>query len=126
MTIKMTSIPVKNPIDAHQYYTEVLGFKSHTFMPEAQLAIVVSSEDPDGTTLLLEPLGSPTYQKLQTEAYEHGMPFIILGSDNVQATYEELKAKGVKFKQEPKTTDWGTSAIFDDTCGNFIQIHQDA
>ena len=49
---------------------------------------------------------------------------IIFGSDDVQADYEKLKAKGVAFKQEPTKTQWGTQAIFDDTCGNYIQIHE--
>ncbi|MDG2451054.1 MAG: VOC family protein [Saprospiraceae bacterium] len=125
MTIKMTSIPVKNPIEAHQYYTEVLGFQSFMFMPEAQLAIVVSSENPKGTTLFLEPIGSTFYQTFQEEAYRQGLPILILGSEDVKAEFQRLSEKGVKFKQEPKTNEWGTSAVFEDSCGNYIQIHQD-
>jgi predicted enzyme related to lactoylglutathione lyase len=48
----------------------------------------------------------------------------VFSTDNVQADYERLKNRGVKFTQEPTTTEWGTQAIFDDTCGNLIQLHQ--
>ncbi len=53
------------------------------------------------------------------------LPILVLGSDDVQAEYEKLKSRGVEFKTQPTKTDWGTIALFDDTCGNFIQIHQD-
>jgi predicted enzyme related to lactoylglutathione lyase len=52
------------------------------------------------------------------------MPVIIFGTGDVQKEYERLKGRGVKFKSEPKKDEWGISAIFDDTCGNYIQIHQ--
>jgi len=125
MNIKMTSIPVKNPVEAHEFYTNILGFQSLMFMPEAHLAIVVSADDPKGTSLLLEPIDGTFYQTFQSEAYEKGLPVIVLGSENVKEEYEKLLAKGVKFKQEPTTNEWGTSAVFNDTCGNYIQIHQD-
>lgn len=125
MTIKMTSVPVKDPIKAHEFYTEILGFKSFMFMPEAQLALVVSAEDPKGTTLLLEPMGDGFYATFQKEAYDKKLPILILGSEDVKADYQRLLDKGVVFQGEPKTSEWGTSATFDDTFGNFIQIHQD-
>ena len=125
MKIKMTSIPVNSPNDAHKFYTEVLGFQTHTHMPDHQLAIVVSPEDPKGTALLLEPNQGLNYKELQEAAFKAGLPIIVMGVENVQETYEELKAKGVVFTKEPVKTDWGTLAMFEDTCGNIIQIHQD-
>jgi len=59
MKIAMTSVYVDDPLKAHAFYTEVLGFQSRLFMPEAYLAIVVSTEQPDGTGLLLEPNKHP-------------------------------------------------------------------
>ena len=120
----MTSISVNDPVAAHQFYTEILNFKSFMFMPEAKLAIVVSPEAADGTALLLEPNDQQFSKTFQSELYAKGLPSIVLGSEDVQAEYESLVKKGVTFKQEPTETDWGTFAMFDDRCGNYIQIHQ--
>lgn len=124
MKIALTSVSVNNPVEAFKFYTEVLGFKEKLFMPEAYLAIVVSPEEPEGTALLLEPNGNLGSKEYYEGIYKAGLPVIVMGVDDVQKEYERLKAKGVKFKQEPTKTDWGTQAIFDDTCGNYIQIHQ--
>lgn len=123
MYLKMTSIPVSDPIKAFKFYTEVVGLKEHTYMPEAFLAIVTSENCK--TTLLLEPKGADFYDTFQKAVYKKGYPIIILGTDDVHAEYERLKALDVKFTQEPTKTDWGTVATFDDTFGNYIQIHQD-
>jgi predicted enzyme related to lactoylglutathione lyase len=124
MKIALTSISVNDPIEAFKFYTEILGFVERMYMPEMRLAIVVSPEDPAGTALLLEP-----NDNLNTKAYFEGiynakLPVIILGVDDVQSEYEKLKIRGVTFIKEPTKTEWGTEAVFDDTCGNYIQIHQ--
>jgi predicted enzyme related to lactoylglutathione lyase len=124
MKVALASVSVKDPIAAFKFYTETLGFVEKTYMPEMLLAIVVSPEDKDGTALLLEPRGGYGSDKFYDGIYEAKLPVIIFGSEDVQAEYEKLKAKGVKFTQEPTKTEWGTQAIFDDTCGNLIQIHQ--
>ena len=124
MRIAMTSVSVRDPIEAFMFYTQKLGFKEKLFMPEMKLAIVVSPEDEDGTTLLLEPRGNLGSDIFFDGIYNAGMPVIVFGVDNVEAEFERLKDKGVVFKQAPTKTEWGTPAIFDDTCGNFIQIHQ--
>jgi predicted enzyme related to lactoylglutathione lyase len=123
MKIALTSITVNNPKEAFRFYTEVLGFKEKMYMPEMNLAIVVSPEDENGTALLLEPNDNPIAKTFQEGVYKLGMPVIIFGVDDVQAEYERLSAKGVVFKQQPAATQWGTQAIFEDTCGNYVQIH---
>lgn len=125
MRVKMTSVYVHDPVEAFKFYTEVLGFQELIFMPEAQLAIVVSTEDPKGTALLLEPNGNPIAKSYQEKINKAGLPVIVLGVKDVEKEHERMKALGVVFKQEPTKTDWGVIAVFDDTCGNFIQIHQD-
>lgn len=124
MKIAMTSISVNHPIEAFMFYTQKLGFKEKLYMPEMKLAIVVSPEDEDGTSLLLEPRGNLGSDIFFDGIYNAGMPVIIFGVNDVEAEFERLKDKGVVFKQAPTKTEWGTQAIFDDTCGNFIQIHQ--
>jgi predicted enzyme related to lactoylglutathione lyase len=124
MKIAMTSISVNDPIEAFMFYTQKLGFKEKLFNPEMKLAIVVSPEDEDGTTLLLETRGNLGSDIFFDGIYNAGMPVIVFGVDDVEAEFERLKDKGIVFKQAPTKTEWGTQAIFDDTCGNFVQIHQ--
>jgi predicted enzyme related to lactoylglutathione lyase len=125
MTIKLTSIPVESPITAHKFYTEVLGFETKLFLPKHYLAIIVSPENPDGTGLLLEPRDNPLSKTFQEGVYKAGLPIIVFGVKDVKEEYEKLKARGVNFRKEPTRNDWGVEAVFDDTCGNLIQIHQD-
>lgn len=124
MKITMTSVPVIDPIKAFQFYTETLGFVEKLYMPEMNLAIVVSPEDKDGTTILLEPRGGYGSDKYFEGIYDAGLPVIVFGTVDVQAEFDRLKEKGVVFRQAPTKTEWGTQAVFDDTCGNYIQIHQ--
>lgn len=124
MKIALTSVFVNDPLEAFKFYTETLGFVEKMYMPEHYLAIVASPEDPDGTSLLLEPnmnLGAKEFQK---GIYDAGLPIIVFGVPDVQAEYERLKDRGVVFRKEPTRTDWGIEAVFDDTCGNYIQIAQ--
>ena len=124
MNIALTSIPVNDPIAAFRFYTEILGFKEKLYMPEMVLAIVVSADDPNGTALLLEPNNNPISKPFQEAVYAKNLPIIVLGTKDIQADYERLKDLGVVFRGEPKKTDWGTQVVFEDTCGNLIQLHQ--
>lgn len=124
MKIAMVSVFVNNPLEAHQFYTEVLGFKSYLYMPEAYLAIVVSPEAPDSTTILLEPNNNPIASTYQSALYTSNLPCITFSTSDIQAEYEKLKTKGVVFKKAPTKTDWGIESVFEDTCGNLIQLVQ--
>ena len=124
MRIAMVSIMVNDPIYAFKFYTEKLGFIERLYMPEANLAIVVSPEDPNGTGLLLEPNDNPIAKPFQQGVYEQGLPIMVFGVEDCQKEYETLKARGVEFRQEPTKTDYGTVAILEDTCGNLLQLHQ--
>lgn len=125
MKIKLTSVFVDDPNKAFKFYTEVLGFLSKLHMPEASLAIVVSTEDPNGTALMLEPNGNPIAKTYQEGIYRAGLPVIVFGVENIQQEYDKLKKLGVAFRSEPTKTEWGTQVVFEDTCGNLIQLHQD-
>lgn len=125
MQVKMVSVMVPDPAKAHKFYTEVLGFESYMFDPDNYIAIVKSSLAPNGVTILLEPTepnGIEIAKKFKTEIYKMGMPCISFSSPDIEATAEELKAKGVVFKKEPTVTPWGKEAIFDDDNGNYIQL----
>jgi predicted enzyme related to lactoylglutathione lyase len=124
MKIALTSVFVNSPVEAFKFYTEKLGFVERMYQPERQLAIVASPEDRGGTGLLLEPNDNPIGKTYQTALYDAGIPCITLGVSDLQAEYEKLKARGVTFKQTPTKTDFGTEAVIDDTCGNFVQLFQ--
>lgn len=124
MKITLTSVYVSNPIEAFKFYTQVLGFAEKMFMPDMNLAIVASAEEPQGTALLLEPNENPIAKDYQTALYKAGLPVIVFGVANVQQEYDRLIGQGVLFRKTPTKTDWGIEAIFDDTFGNYIQISQ--
>lgn len=124
MKIALTSVFVNSPNEAFKFYTGTLGFVSKLHMPEANLAIVVSPEDPEGTALLLEPNDNPIAKTYQEGVYKAGLPVIVFGVKDITAEYARLKKLGVVFRKEPTKTDWGTQTIFEDTCGNLIQMHQ--
>jgi predicted enzyme related to lactoylglutathione lyase len=122
--VALTSVFVPDPIKAFKFYTEVLGFVEQLYMPDMQLAIVVSPDEPNGTALLLEPNGNLGADIFHKGVYEAGLPIIVFGTKDIQADYERLKGLGVEFRKEPTRADFGIEAIFDDTCGNLIQLVQ--
>ena len=124
MKIQLTSIHVEDPIKAFEFYTEILGFEKQTYMPEAQVAIVVSPEDSEGTALLLEPTDNNVTKKYKERLYEQGIPAIVLSVPNIKTEYQRLIKADVDFTKQPTQTEWGYEAIFDDTCGNYIQLVQ--
>lgn len=124
MRVSLASISVNDPLAAHKFYTEKLGFIEKMYMPEMYLAIVAAPDDPDGVQILLEPRGNYGSREFFDGIYEAGLPVIVFGSEDVHTDFEKLKERGVVFKQGPTRSDYGTTAVFDDTCGNYIQLHQ--
>ncbi len=127
MKIAMVGVLVEDPAKAFKYYTEVLGFEKVMYQPEAYIAIVKSTLDSNGTTILLEPTepgGIEIAKKFKKEIYELGYPVITFSADDIYKTVTELKAKGVKFKKDPIKTAYGYEAVFDDDNGNYIQLVQ--
>jgi catechol 2,3-dioxygenase-like lactoylglutathione lyase family enzyme len=125
MRINLASVLVEDQDAALAFYTEKLGFLKKTEIPigEARWLTVVSPEDPDGTELVLEPSDHPAVRPFKAALVEDGIPFTSFAVDDVAAEYERLRALGVRFTQEPLTMGPVTTAVFDDTCGNLIQIH---
>ncbi|MDZ7330953.1 MAG: VOC family protein [candidate division KSB1 bacterium] len=124
MKIALTSIFVDDPIKAFQIYTEKLGFIKKVYIPEAQLAVVASPEEPNGTSLLLEPNNNPIAKTYQEQVFKAGIPVIVFGTNDINAEYERLKGQGIAFRSEPTKTEWGIQTLFEDGCGNLIQLHQ--
>jgi catechol 2,3-dioxygenase-like lactoylglutathione lyase family enzyme len=124
MKINLASVFVDDQDKALSFYTQTLGFVKKTEMPagEFKWLTVVSPEDPDGVELLLEPSDHPAVKPFKDAIVADGIPFTSFAVADVQAEYERLSARGVKFVQQPTSMGPVTTAVFDDTCGNLIQI----
>jgi catechol 2,3-dioxygenase-like lactoylglutathione lyase family enzyme len=124
MKINVMSVMVDDQAKALRFYTEVLGFVKKREIPlgEHSWLTVVSSEDRDGTQLSLEPDEHPAARPFKRALVEDGIPFTSFAVDDVAAEYERLVGKGVRFTQPPVDMGPVTTAVFDDTCGNLIQI----
>jgi catechol 2,3-dioxygenase-like lactoylglutathione lyase family enzyme len=126
MRIYVTSVMVDDQRKALDFYTNILGFEKKRDIPlgEASWLTVVSPEQPDGTELLLEPSSHPAAEPFKDALVEDGIPFTSFAVDDIQAEFDRLRSKGVRFTQEPTQMGEVTTAVFDDTCGNLIQIVQ--
>ena len=126
MRIKLTSVFVEDQDTALKFYTDVLGFEKKQDFPVGQFKwlTVVSPEEPDGVELLLEPSDNPAAKAFQASIFEQGIAAATFAVDDTQAEYERLKQFGVDFKMKPTEMGSTTVALFDDTCGNLLQIYQ--
>jgi catechol 2,3-dioxygenase-like lactoylglutathione lyase family enzyme len=124
MRIVITSVYVDDQAKALAFYTDILGFVKKTDIPmgESRWLTVVSTGEEDGTELLLEPDGHPAAGPFKQALVEDGIPFTSFGVEDVHAEHERLRGLGVRFTQEPTVLGNVTVAVFDDTCGNLIQI----
>lgn len=126
MKIQMVSVPVQDPVKAHRIYTTHLGFRSLEFDETAQLAIVVSPEDPDGTQLLLEPCVGTFAEAYQQAAFEANLPVMIFSTRDVELQKEKLLAAGVRLRPDLDRPDWGLTNLFEDGCGNYLMFSEEA
>ncbi len=124
MRIGLTSILVDDQDRALRFYTDALGFtlKHDVPMGVHRWITVVSPEQPDGTELVLEPDEHPAARPFKEALVSDGIPFTAFTVDDVEAEYRRLTALGVRFTQPPTAMGPVTTAVFDDTCGNLIQI----
>ena len=126
MRIALTSVMVDDQAKALKFYTEVLGFlpKRDIPMGGARWLTVVSPDDPDGVELVLEPLGFPPAKIYQKALFDAGIAATAFAVRDVRAEQDRLKALGVVFSLPPTQMGPTTQAVFEDTCGNRIQIFQ--
>ncbi|WP_432347215.1 VOC family protein [Shinella yambaruensis] len=124
MRIYVTSVPVDDQAKAEDFYTRVLGFRVKHDVPvgEDRWLTVVSPENPDGTELLLEPSGHPAVGPYKAALVEDGIPIASFQVNDLDAEHQRLVSLGVAFTQPPMDAGPVRMAVFDDTCGNLIQI----
>lgn len=127
MKIVVTSVLVDDLDKAHRFYTDVLGFRTKNDIDMgggARWLTVVSPDAPDGVELLLEPDGHPAAKPWKAALVEDGIPYTSFGIDDCRAEFERLTKLGVVFTQPPTPMGPVITAVFDDTCGNLIQMAQ--
>ncbi len=126
MKIQLTSVMVDDQDKARRFYTEVLGLVVKADMPAGGgvWLTVVSPDEPNGTEISLEPLGFPPAITYQEKLFQAGIPFTALAVGDVRSEYERMRKLGARFQVEPTAAGPATIAVFDDTCGNLIQLTQ--
>jgi len=126
MKIKMTSVYVEDQDKALRFYTEVLGFTKKTDFSQGpyRWLTVASPEEPGGTELQLALNTNPAAKAYQLAIFQQGQPAAMFFTDDVQADYERMKARGAEFTMPPKDVTASKIAMLNDTCGNLIQVTQ--
>ena len=126
MRIWVTSVFVDDQPKALDFYTGMLGFAKKADVPlgEYSWLTVVAPDDPDGVQLLLEPDQHPAARAVKAALVADGIPWTSFAVTDLAAEYERLRARGVVFTQEPADMGSVVTAVFDDTCGNLIQLAQ--
>ena len=126
MKIKLTSVYVDDQEKALKFYTDVLGFtkKSDFSNGPYRWLTVASAEDPDGIELQLALNSNPAAKTYQQAIFEQNQPAAMFFTDDLQADYERMKARGAEFKMPPTDVTASKIAMVNDTCGNLIQLTQ--
>ena len=126
MKIKLTSVYVDDQDKALRFYTDVLGFVKKTDFTKAPFRwlTVTSPENPDGTELQLALNENPAAKAYQQALFQQGQPAAMFFTDDVQADYERMKARGAEFTMPPTDVTGSKIAMVNDTCGNLIQLAQ--
>lgn len=127
MKIKLVSIFVQDQQEALDFYTNVLGFRKGNDIPAGEYRwITVASPEGGDAELSLEPNANPAAKTYQEALFEQGIPIAAFEVDDLEADCGRLKERGVRFTTEPMSAGAVTLAVFDDTCGNLIQVYQPA
>jgi catechol 2,3-dioxygenase-like lactoylglutathione lyase family enzyme len=126
MKIVVTSIMVDDQAKALRFYTEILGFQPKMDIPMGghRWLTLVAPGDPDGVQLVLEPDAHPAAKPFKAALVADGIPYTSFGVEDVHAEHRRLVDLGVNFTQPPVPMGPVTTAVFDDTCGNLIQMAQ--
>jgi predicted enzyme related to lactoylglutathione lyase len=128
MQIKLTSVMVDDQDKAFRFYTTILGFEKKADIPMGQFRwlTVTSPEGAEGVELLLEPMAFPPARTYQKALLEAGIPATAFISSDIHNEYARLRELGVRFHGEPESMGSSTSVLFEDTCGNLINLVQPA
>jgi predicted enzyme related to lactoylglutathione lyase len=128
MQIRLASVMVDNQVNALRFYTTILEFVKNKDIPMGPFRwlTVSSPEGAEGVELVLEPLGFASAQTYQKALFAAGIPATAFITNDIDSAYRRLKALGVSFRGEPKSKGPITAVLFEDTCGNLINLVQPA
>ena len=126
MKIKLTRVYVADQEKALRFYTDVLGFVKKADFSQGgfRWLTVASAEDPDGTELQLALNDNAAAKAYQQAMFQQSQPAAMFYTDDVQADYERVKARGAEFTMPPTDVTGSKIAMLNDTCGNLIQLVQ--
>jgi predicted enzyme related to lactoylglutathione lyase len=126
MKIKLTGLYVDDQEKALHFYTDILGFvkKADFTQGPFRWLTVASPEEPNGTELQLALNDNPAARTYQRAMFQQSQPAAMFFTDDVQADYERIKARGAEFTMPPTPTTGSTIAMINDGCGNLIQLTQ--
>jgi catechol 2,3-dioxygenase-like lactoylglutathione lyase family enzyme len=124
MLLKFVSVMVENQERALEFYTKVLGFRKMADIPmgEYRWLTVISPDGIEGVELVLEPMSFEPARVYQSALFKAGIPAAAFITKDIATEFQRLKALGVKFQSEPKKMGPITAAVFEDTCGNLINL----
>jgi catechol 2,3-dioxygenase-like lactoylglutathione lyase family enzyme len=128
MQLKFVNVMVDDQDKALVFYTSVLGFEKMADIPmgEYRWLTVNSPDGIAGVELVLEPMGFPPARAYQKAMFDAGIPAIALITQDIAGDYKRLQTRGVQFRGEPKSAGPITAVVFEDTCGNLINLVQPA
>ena len=128
------SVWVHDQDEAVSFYTEKLGLelRDDVTVPEMgnfRWVTVGVAGQPDVSIALLGVPGPPvfdaeTQEQVKALVAKGAAGGLFFATDDVQATYEELKSRGVEFQQEPTEQPYGIDAGFRDPSGNQMRVAQ--
>lgn len=126
MQIRLSSVLVQDQENALRFYTTVMGFVKRADIPMGPFRwlTVSSPEGAEGVELVLEPMAFPPAQVYQKALFEAGIPATAFITNDIEADYARLKNQGVQFRGDPKNIGPVITAVFEDTCGNLINLVQ--
>lgn len=125
LQIRLTSIMVDDQSKALAFYTDVLGFEKQMDFPVGEYRwISLNAPGIPDVQLALEPNANPAGKAFQQALFDQGIPATSFHSTDLDADYARLLAKGVAFTKAPMNAGPVRIAVFSDTVGNLIQMHQ--
>jgi catechol 2,3-dioxygenase-like lactoylglutathione lyase family enzyme len=130
--ISHLSIYVLNQDSAYDFYVNKLGFKVHTDAPmgEGKRWLTVCTPDQQDLEIALMPIVEgmmftvETAEAMRNLVKKGTFGFGVFECNDIYATYEELKNKGVEFTKKPKKEFYGVEALFKDDSGNWFSLGQ--
>ena len=126
MRIALSSLIVDDQEKALKFYTEILAFVKKADLPAGKFRwlTVISPEGPGDIELVLEPNENPAARTFQKALFDQGIPLTAFAVDDIQKEHERMTGLGVVFRTAPTQMGPTTVAVFEDTCGNLIQLYQ--